>query len=344
MRIGVIGAGRMGAWHARNLAALDDGHTLLIHDARWEAAEALAKAVGGSAHPSVDDVLEAVDAVVVAMPAAVRSLAFPRAVEAGLAVFCEKPLAHTARAARELAEVAAVAGNTRVQVGFQRRCDPEYVAVRERIVQGDLGRLLMIRCTAFDHEPPPSGYETSSGDIFADCLIHDIDAVHWLTGQRTVAVQADEARVGEDVPGSGVAVATAILTLADGTRAVLTASRLNPHGYDHRAELLGTRDSLAIGLGERTPLRSPLTSGCGTADRPAYTDFTDRFARAYEEEMRAFLRMAAGEEPSVCTPEEAVLAQEVADAAAASAATGALVALPGPHAGAVAGAPAHGGA
>ncbi|MFF5337987.1 Gfo/Idh/MocA family oxidoreductase [Streptomyces sp. NPDC013181] len=330
MRIGIIGAGRMGAWHARNLAGFADGHTLLIHDAQYEAAESLAKAVEGTAWHCTDELLEAVDAVVVAIPAAVRTEAFPRAVEAGLPVFCEKPLAHTAGAARELAAVAAAAGNDRVQVGFQRRCDPDYLAVRDRLGRGDLGRLLMIRCTAFDHAPPPAGYETSSGDIFADCLIHDIDAVHWLTGQRTVSVRADEARIGEQPPGDGVAVATALLTLADGTRAVLTASRFNPYGYDHRAELLGTRDSLTIGLDERTPLRSPFTSGTGTPAHPAYTGFTDRFARAYEEEMRAFLRLARGEAPSVCPPGEAVLAQEVADAAAGSAATGALVTLPDP--------------
>ncbi|PZT75475.1 Gfo/Idh/MocA family oxidoreductase [Streptomyces sp. AC1-42W] len=337
MRIGIIGAGRMGAWHARNLASFDDGHTLLVHDARYEAAESLAKAVDGTAHHRADELLEAVDAVVVAVPAAMRTAAFPRAVEAGLPVFCEKPLAHTAEAARALAAVAAAAGNHRVQVGFQRRCDPGHRAVRERLGRGDLGRLLMIRCTAFDHEPPPAGYDTSSGGIFADCLIHDIDAVHWLTGQRTVSVLADEARVGGEPSagggpcGGGVAVATALLTLADGTRAVLTASRFNPYGYDHRAELLGTRDSLTIGLDERTPLRSPFTSGTGTPVHPAYTGFTDRFARAYQEEMRAFVRLARGEEPSVCPPAEAVLAQEVADAAARSAATGALVTLPAPR-------------
>jgi myo-inositol 2-dehydrogenase/D-chiro-inositol 1-dehydrogenase len=92
-------------------------------------------------------------------------------------------------------------------------------------------------------------------------------------------------------------------------------------------ELLGTRDSVAIGLEERTPLRSALTTGVRTAEFPVFGDFTERFAVAYEEEMRAFLRMAAEDGPSVCTPDEAVAAQEVAEAAALSARSGTRVAL-----------------
>lgn len=330
MRIGIVGAGRMGSGHALNLAAFGEVSRLVIHDARHPEAERLAGRVGGVALRSADDLLAEVDAVVIACPAAERTRVFHRAVSAGLAVFCEKPLAATLAEAREFTRAARAAGNTRVQIGFQRRCDPEYRAVRSRLKAGELGRPLLIRCTAYDHVPPPTGYARSSGGIFADCLIHDIDAVHWLTGLRTVAVQADEDVLTAEGPYPECAIATAVLTLADGTRATLAASRLNPLGYDHRMELLGTRDSLAIGLGERTPLRSPLTFAAGTAGRTVFTGFGDRFAASYEEEMRAFLRMAADEEPSACTPEEALLAQEVADAAARSADAKARVVLDDP--------------
>lgn len=181
-----------------------------------------------------------------------------------------------------------------------------------------MGRLLFARATAFDHVPPREEYTQSSGDIFADCLIHDIDAVHWLTGLTTTSVQADEALLDERY-----AVATIVLALSDGTPAVLTASRMNPYGYDHRMELLGTRDSVAIGLEERTPLRSALTLGASAGGIAVFCDFTERFAVAYEEEMRVFRRLAAEGGASVCTPDEAVAAQEVAEAAALSARTGA---------------------
>jgi myo-inositol 2-dehydrogenase/D-chiro-inositol 1-dehydrogenase len=321
MRIGVVGAGRMGRWHALNLAASGAGDSLLVHDTRLTAAKHLAEAVDGKACPSLSDLICDVDAVVIATPADERMKSFETAVSAGLPVFCEKPLAASAAQARQLADMASQACNARIQIGFQRRCDPGFRAARALVKAGDMGRLLFARATAFDHVPPREEYTRSSGDIFADCLIHDIDAVHWLTGLTTASVQADETLLDEQY-----AVATIVMALSDGTRAVLTASRMNPYGYDHRMELLGTLDSVAVGLEERTPLNSALTSGARTAERPVFSDFTDRFAVAYEEEMRTFRLLAAEGGPSVCTTEDAVAAQEVAEAAALAARTGARVA------------------
>ncbi|MFI0260591.1 Gfo/Idh/MocA family oxidoreductase [Streptomyces sp. NPDC017056] len=346
MRVGIVGAGRMGQVHARALAELADGVSLSVYDADAGAAERLARTLGGPAGPctggvtvrhSLDELVGSSDALVVATPATRRSGPLLAAARAGLPVFCEKPLAAGVEQARELA--AALSG-ARIHVGFQRRCDPEYQLLREEVTSGRLGRILMVRCTAFDHAPPAAGYEQGAGDIFTDCLIHDMDAVQWLTGQAVVAVQADGVRrLGDAGAVSGGAggqdggydVATAVLTLADGARAVLTASRLDPHGYDHRVEVLGTLGSVSVGLGDRTPLRLVRTTGAGAAAGPApqsaFTDFTDRFRGAYRAEMRAFLQMAAHGGRSVCTVQEALLAQEVADAAGRSARGGARVAL-----------------
>ncbi|MEU3059732.1 Gfo/Idh/MocA family oxidoreductase [Streptomyces subrutilus] len=327
MKVGIVGAGRMGRLHASTLAALDEPPALLFHDVDRGAAERLAGSPGtgpggaGRARHTLDEVLAGADAVVVATPAAGRREVLSAVCGAGLPVFCEKPLAAGVQEARELA--ADLAG-ARLHVGFQRRCDPEYRRLREEIASGRLGRILLVRCTAFDREPPAGAYELTSGDIFADCLVHDMDAVHWLTGQPTVAVQADGATLLGG--GGGYDVATAVLTLADGARAVLSASRLDPEGYDHRVEVLGTRGSLAVGLGERTPLRRVGPAGGAAAVGPGpqapYLDFTDRFAEAYRQEMRAFLRMVTHGEPSPCTVQDALLAQEVAAAAGRSARTG----------------------
>lgn len=332
MKIGVIGAGRMGALHARTLAGLG-GHSLLIHDADQGAADRLAVAVGGVTAASLAGVVSEADAVVVATPATARVDTLRLAVAAGIPVFCEKPLAATVDEARDIAEMAALHG-AGIHVGFQRRCDPEYRVLRSLISSGRLGRILVVRCTAFDRLPPATGYEQTSGDIFSDCLIHDIDAVSWLTGQRTIAVQADKVRLqddGGDEGEAGVEVATLVLTLSGGTRAVLSASRLDPNGYDHRVEVLGTRNSLAAGLNRRTPLTRVRQSGRGAAveeaPQAAFMDFTDRFETAYAEEMRAFLQMAEHGEPSPCDAWEALAAQEVAAAASRSALSGTRVAL-----------------
>ncbi|MCY0950575.1 Gfo/Idh/MocA family oxidoreductase [Streptomyces sp. H27-S2] len=332
MKVGIVGAGRMGGLHARTLAALHEPPSLLFHDVDQGAAERLAGSPGtgpggpGRARRTLEEVLAESDAVVVATPAGRRRAALSAACRAGLPVFCEKPLAADVEEARELA--ASLAG-VRLHVGFQRRCDPEYRVLREEIASGRLGRILLVRCTAFDREPPAGAYERTAGDIFTDCLVHDMDAVHWLTGQHTVAVQADGARL---LGGGGYDVATAVLTLSGGARAVLSASRLDPEGYDHRVEVLGTRGSLAVGLGERTPLRrvGPGPAGgaapVGPGPRSPYRDFTDRFEEAYRQEMRAFLRMVTHGEPSPCTLRDALLAQEVAAAAGRSARTGARIA------------------
>ncbi|GHF52277.1 oxidoreductase [Streptomyces mashuensis] len=325
MKVGITGAGRMGRLHAEALAGLPDAPSLLIHDADPRAARGLADALrAGSgatatARPALDDVLAEADALVVASPATGHRSALLAAARAGLPVFCEKPLTADVTEARE---VAAAFADGRLHVGFQRRCDPQYRSLRDEIAAGRLGRPLLVRCTAFDDAPPSGTYEQSAGDIFTDCLIHDIDAVHWLTGQPAVAVQADGARLLGD--GDGYDVATVVLTLADGARAVLSASRLDPLGYDHRVEVLGTGGSLSVGLDERTPLRHV---GEAQGPRAPYASFFDRFAGAYRHEMRAFLDMAASGAPSPCTAQEALLAQEVAAAAGRSARTGERVSV-----------------
>ncbi|MFI6142224.1 Gfo/Idh/MocA family oxidoreductase [Streptomyces griseus] len=336
MRVGIVGAGRMGRLHARTLLELPDPPDLVVHDVDPDGAHRLAQelSAGTKAQVTVErelaDTVTKADAIVVATPATQRRAPLLAAARAGLPVFCEKPLTADETEAAELVEALA---HTRLHVGFQRRCDPEYQRLRELIAADELGRVLLVRCTAFDHRPPADAYEETAGDIFTDCLIHDIDAVHWLTGQPTVAVQADGARL---LAGSGYDVATAVLTLADGARAVLSASRLDPHGYDHRVEVLGTKGSLSVGLDARTPLRllGQDGTGCppGPGAQPAYQDFTDRFEAAYRREVLAFVRTVTEGAPSPCTGQEALRAQRVAAAAGRAARTGTRVELdPAPH-------------
>ncbi|WP_128382100.1 Gfo/Idh/MocA family oxidoreductase [Streptomyces cavernae] len=331
MRVGIVGAGRMGRLHARTLLQLPDPPAVAVHDVDPDGAHRLARALAEETGARVTvrrtlaEVVAGVDALVVATPATQRRVPLLAAARAGVPVFCEKPLTADVAEARELAGALA---HARVHVGFQRRCDPAYRALRERIVSGRLGRVLLVRCTAFDHEPPADAYERTAGDIFTDCLIHDIDAVHWLTGQPIVALQADGARL---LGGAGYDVATAALTLADGARAVLTASRLDPHGYDHRVEVLGTEGSYAVGLDARTPLRLLGQDGMGCSpapgEHPPYQHFTDRFATAYRQEIHDFVDMVTRGATSPCTAEEALRAQEVAAVAGRAAATGTRVVL-----------------
>ncbi|PKW16544.1 Gfo/Idh/MocA family protein [Saccharopolyspora spinosa] len=320
MRAGIVGAGRMGSIHARSLAAA--GHELVVHDRDAAAGAALARQVDGDV-ADLDELLERCDALVVATPANERMPLLLRALSTGLPIFCEKPLATSVAQGVELVDAADHHGAT-VHMGFQRRCDPQYLALRRRIETGRLGRPLMVRATAYDHRPPPEDYAEPEDGIFADCLIHDIDAATWLTGQEPVGVLADGAQLLSPSPQrSYYDIATLVITYAGGCRAVLTASRMDPLGYDHRMEILGTADSVSVGLTGRSPLHlvetgAPPTDGSG----PAWRGFSDRFAEGYKTEMRVFADMVTNGTPSPCSPREALTAQRVAAAAALSARTG----------------------
>lgn len=330
MKIGVVGAGRIGSVHARNLAGMVPAGSLLIHDADPAVAGKAAAEVDGSVRPTAEAVLADADALVVATPATDRLPLLDAAMARGIPVFCEKPLAAGLPEARHIAATARRL-SARVLVGFQRRFDPEYLMLHRLVASGAAGQVLMIRGTAFDRTLPSEGYRSTAGDLFTDCLIHDIDATRWIAQDEIVSVQADTQQIPHPRSGEGraeIGVGTVVLTLAHGGTAVLTASRLDPSGYDHRMEVLGTGESAVAGLGAASLLRAPRTAaaqpgGGEAAPRtPGFDSFIDRFAEAYRAEMRAFLTMAEGGGPSPCGPVEAVRAQEIAAAAAVAARTG----------------------
>jgi len=335
MKVGVVGTGRIGAWHARTLCGLLPADSLLIYDTDEYVALRVATELSVQACSSVEELVATADAIVVATPTSARMSVVPMAIDKGIPQFCEKPLGATVEEARRLADLA-FDRSVPIQVGFQRRFDPEYRMLRQLVASGAIGRVLLIRGTAFDHAPPPAGFEQDGGSIFTDLLIHDADAVRWLTGEEVLAVRADCREVPGEPGEAAVSVATVLLELSGGGCAVLTGSRLDPRGYDHRMEVLGTRDSVTVGLTARTPLRILQASrSCGTrseighlADGEGFSGFIDRFATAYREEMHAFLEMVATGSPSLCGPHDAVLAQQIVTAAEKSARTASRVPLP----------------
>lgn len=333
LRVGLLGAGRIAAIHAETLAGAREVGEVAIFDPVRPAAEALAARIDQrrDGRPpvrvagSVDELLGLVDAVVVATPSSTHAALVGRAAAAGLPVFCEKPIALDLDGVDAVLAAVAAAG-IQLQVGFQRRFDPGYLAVREAIAGGSLGRVLMLRATAFDHVPPPAGYLPTSGGIHADMLVHDFDAVRWLTGRRVAEVYAAGAVLTDEVfaEHGDVDTTAVVLRLDDGTIATLTASRVDPLGYDHRIEVLGTEDSLAVALDGRAPLHrlglgessGPARPAAPTASTaPAYAGFADRFRDAYRAEMRAFVALALGRGPNRCDGSEARAAMVVALAA-----------------------------
>ena len=315
MRIGLIGLGRIGAFHARTLTALDAVEELVVTDALPGLADQVAAELGATAVAEPADLLTAgVDGVVIASSTATHPDLLRACVGAGLTTFCEKPVASTAKEAIALRDE--LTGSTvPVQIGFPRRFDAGYVAAREDLLTGRLGYVHTVRSTTLDPAPPPEAYIRTSGGIFHDCSVHDIDSVRWATGQDVVEVYAVGSTQGVDfIRAAGDAESvTAVLTLSGGTTAVISNTRSNARGYDVRLELLGSLDSVSAGLDDRLPLRSAEPGATFPAGQP-WDFFMDRLADAFRVELAAFTDLVAGRIESPCTVADAVEASLVAEA------------------------------
>lgn len=318
MRIGVIGAGRIGHVHATNLAALPDVDVVLA-DADGAAAAALAGELGVEHRADVEELLASeLDGVVVAAATAAHAPLVMAAADHGLPTLCEKPISLDLAVTDRVLDHVGRAG-TVLDVAFQRRHDPAFADARNRIADGRLGTVFVVRSSGHDAVPPAEEYIPTSGGLFVDLHIHDFDAVRWVTGEEVEEVYADgSVLVDEAFTRHGdVDTSAAVLRLTSGTLAVTTGGRRDAVGYDHRMEVIGSRDSVSIGLGPRTPLHAldtPAPSGPGSPVEP-WEGFIDRFAAAYRAEAAHFVEVVAGTAEPGCSGEESRRSMLVALAA-----------------------------
>ncbi|MDJ0925645.1 MAG: Gfo/Idh/MocA family oxidoreductase [Acidimicrobiia bacterium] len=310
MRVGLIGAGRIGAFHARTLADNPKVTAVVVTDPFAARAEAVAADIDGSVAPDAEAMIGEIDAMVVAAATDVHAPMMHLAAEAGIPVFCEKPIAvdlkTTDAAVSHIRESGIPA-----QIGFQRRFDAGYCAAKARVDDGSLGHLYSVRTTTHDYEPPPPGYVDMG--IFVDTQIHDFDILRFVTGQEVLEVYATSftattADFGDDRP---IETGAAVLTLSEGTRALMSGIRHDPVGHDVRMELFGTGDSVSVGLAPDLPLRS-VEVGMPEPVQPTPKGFLDRFAAAYQDEIDTFVDVALGKATSPCTPEDAREALRIA--------------------------------
>lgn len=331
MRIGLIGTGRIGTFHSAALQRHPEVDALVVADADVGRAAGLAARVGAASAASVDDVFTgggrsgAVDAVVITAATSAHAELIGKAARAGLPVFCEKPIAldlpGTLAALQEVESAGTV-----LQLGFQRRFDAGYVAAREAVRSGRLGRLHTVRAMTSDPAPPPPAYLPLSGGLYRDCLVHDFDMLRWVTGREVTEVYATGSDAGPAMfrDADDVDTAAAVLTLDDGTLATATATRCNGAGYDVRMELAGEDDQITVGFDDRTPLSSVEPSGPPPPEKP-WPGFLERFAPAYEAELAAFVDVVRGERTNPCDGREALQALRIAEACELSRREGRLV-------------------
>ena len=315
MRVGLLGAGRIGVLHAGLLAGDPRVDEILVGDADARRAESVAAEVGGRSGTIEDILRSGPDCVVIAASTPAHAPLILACVEAGIPVFCEKPIALGYDDTVEVVEAVESSGAV-LQIGFQRRFDAGYAEARRLVESGELGTIYSVRLATHDPEPPPEEYIAGSGGIFRDLHIHDFDVLRWLTG-----AEAGEVYAAGGVRGFGffgrhgdVDTSAALITMRDGSVAVLTGGRHDPLGYDVRAEVFGSRDSVAVGVDARTPLRS-VEPGVPTSEKIAYPDFQNRFLDAYRAELEHFLSLARGEAENPCTARDALEALKIALAA-----------------------------
>jgi myo-inositol 2-dehydrogenase/D-chiro-inositol 1-dehydrogenase len=315
MHVGLIGAGRIGAFHARTLKESPLVARLTVADADVSRASKIAAQLGADCAESPQALIDSeIDALVIAAATPAHAELLHLAADASIAVFCEKPIALDLAATDEVIEHVNRAGNL-VQIGFQRRFDPGYRAARDAVRSGAVGDVHLVRLATHDPAPPPEAYIAASGGIWLDLAIHDFDIAAWVLGRPVVEVYADgEANTALFARHGDVDAGCAVLRFEGGGLGVTSAARNDARGYDVRMEVFGLRDSLAVGSDGRTPLRS-VEPGIGPPREPEYPDFLDRFQAAYGAELDAFLKAVKHRGESPCSVSEARQALVVALAA-----------------------------
>lgn len=313
INVGLLGAGRISSVHLSNLAADARVERVWIYDPLTDRAVSLAESSDAHSVASVDELLEVSEAVVIASSTDSHAEFLQRAAAVGIPAFCEKPIALDLETTDQ-AVAAVLDSGIPVQMGFNRRFDPGFREARDVVEKGELGSLMAFVGHHHDYEPPPEEYIAVSGGQFKDQLIHDLDLVRFVTGEEVVQVHAAGSAVGEEVfeRCEDTAVVAVTLWLESGAVGTLTGVRKDPVGYDVRMELFGTRDSIAVGLDERTPIRS-VEPGQKPPQDP-YSEWLPRFGDGYAAEMSAFLDLVEGQGPNYCTVEDARAAMLIAEA------------------------------
>jgi myo-inositol 2-dehydrogenase/D-chiro-inositol 1-dehydrogenase len=326
-RIALIGAGRIGKVHAKNIHEHPDTVVHYVVDPHLESAESLALKVGASVvNPDVVFSDDAVDAIVICSATPTHSDLIERGLLAGKAVFCEKPIDLS------IDRVNVVLEKTRdctapFLLGFNRRFDPAIDSLQERVRAGDIGDVELVTIISKDPEPPPVEYIRESGGMFRDMTIHDIDMARFMLGEEPTSVVATASALTSQEIADEKDIDTACVTLQceSGKIAVITNSRRAGFGYDQRVEVHGSLGSLRMDNVPKTTLI--LEREEGVRVEPPMHFFIERYREAYIGEWQHFVDVLNGKCAASPTGIDGQKALLIAEAAYESLRTGGHVSL-----------------
>lgn len=314
-KLALLGAGRIGKVHAKAIAEDKRAKLVAVADAFAEAANAIAAATG-CAVKTIDEI-EAdpeIDAVIICTPTNTHADLIERFARAGKAIFCEKPIDLDVARARACLETVRKTG-AKVMLGFNRRFDPHFQAVRKAIDDGKIGKVEMVTITSRDPGAPPPEYIKVSGGIFRDMTIHDFDMARFLLGEEIVTVMAVGAVLVDPKIGElgDYDSASLMLTTASGRQCVISNSRRATYGYDQRIEVHGSLGS--VSAENQRPVSIEIANKDGYTRPPLHDFFMTRYTAAYAAEISAFIDcVETGSAPSP-SAEDGLIALTLADAA-----------------------------
>ena len=327
LAIGLLGAGRIGNVHAKAISTHPQSKLVAVSDVNAEAAAKLAGLYGAESRSNeaiIDD--PSIGAVLIATSTNTHSDLIEAATRAGKAVLCEKPVDLSLARAQACLKAADATGRP-VMIGFNRRFDPNFAALKAAADGGEIGKSELLSITSFDPAPPPISYVKVSGGLFRDMMIHDFDLACWIMGASPDQVTAVGTSIVDPQIGAAGDVDTAVVTLlySDDRIAVIKNSRRAAYGYDQRIELLGSKGLLSVdNVLENTV--SKATAAGVVAAKPEFF-FLERYMRAYGAEWAAFVDAVTKNSPLPVTLADGVNALAVAEAATRSAKTKSTVDL-----------------
>ncbi|MBQ9324919.1 MAG: inositol 2-dehydrogenase [Clostridia bacterium] len=292
LRIGIVGAGRIGNVHAESITYhIPEAEVVMVTDVIEESAKKLAERFGipkysGDYMDIIHD--PDIDAVLVCSPTPTHADITIAALKAGKHVFCEKPVHTSLEKIREVAQAEKETGK-KLQIGFNRRFDHNHKAVQRLAADGSLGKIELIKITSRDPEPPSPEYAASSGGLYIDMMIHDFDMAMFLAGSDVTEVYAMGTSLVDPRIGEAGDVDTAIVTLTfeNGALGVIDNSRRAAYGYDQRVEAFGSLGMAADENDGDSTVR--LSTAAGVVSEKPQFFFLERYMASFTEEMKQFI-------------------------------------------------------
>jgi myo-inositol 2-dehydrogenase/D-chiro-inositol 1-dehydrogenase len=304
LNIGLIGAGRIGKVHAETLAfRVPEARALSITDLNHNAAEQVASRCGiPTVAPSVDHILADpnIQAVLICSSTDTHADLIGRAARADKHIFCEKPIAHSL-AQIDAALAAVQQAGVKLQIGFNRRFDPNFARVRTAVARGEIGSPRLLHIISRDPAPPPVSYVKVSGGIFLDMTIHDFDMARFLIADEVEEVFTAAGIMVDPAIGEAGDLDTALIVLRfrNGVIGTIDNCRQAAYGYDQRAEVFGSAGKIATE--NCYPNQATISTGNGVRKDLPLNFFMDRYLESYSNEIRSFVQAVAEDKPTAVT-------------------------------------------